>query len=671
MNKVDFNYNGSTFIIQCNNDDKMKIVNKFLTKCEKNKKNIFFLYNGQILNEELVFNRCANNLDKSRNYMNVLVIEQQYVDDDSNKFKKSDYIICPKCNERAYISIKDFKFTIYGCKNGHITENLNINEFTKSQSIDQSKILCNNCNISKFEINNDEFFRCYTCEQNVCNICKNSHEKSHILKSYELYNYYCDLHCDLYINYCDDCKIDLCAFCEKDHKNHKIITYGSLLPDMEKIEKNDLQNTKEIIVELKSSINDMSNHLNNLNKNLDIYFDIYNDIISHFNYSNKEYSVIQNVNEIEKYNNNFIGFITEIIRDNNIESKFNSIINLQNKLYYKEEGKIQENHNTIGNEKEHNDKDDNIYGNEQKYKPLDDKYDNFHLNLIQKLDSFKIKNYVITWLILSDERILLYYQNDQDNGEPQNKLSIYSKTKIGFVCDINNDYDDYIFNLYLMDDGLVIIISKNYTKIVKFKKNEIEEINTIKCNFSRLSNTLFKSYKKLYFYEQGKLVFDKELPYYQYDEGIKRIYPINEDEHILFTEKNRLTYDNNDFLIFYDIKNNKRIKTLKVGNGDHGYNMLLINKNNLIVTGESGKFFLIDTKNRIIKWKNKCSRVGEFIKLSEKIFLVKHEYDLYQFEFDGSGIELKEKTKIENDKIMKYPGNKLIFCYDNNIIIYG
>lgn len=100
MNKIEFSYNNAVFLVQCNNDDKMEdVIEKFLTKSGQNKKNVFFLYNGQIINEELAFNKCANSLDRSRNYMNIIVLEGQSSNDEEVKLVKSNYIICPQCNE--------------------------------------------------------------------------------------------------------------------------------------------------------------------------------------------------------------------------------------------------------------------------------------------------------------------------------------------------------------------------------------------------------------------------------------------------------------------------------------------------------------------------------------------------------------------------------------------
>ena len=68
---------------------------------------------------------------------------------------------------------------------------------------------------------------------------------------------------------------------------------------------------------------------------MDNYFEIYNNIISNFDIRKRNYSFIQNVNNMKKYNDNFIGNITEIIKDNNLKSQFTSIISLQTKIEFK------------------------------------------------------------------------------------------------------------------------------------------------------------------------------------------------------------------------------------------------------------------------------------------------------------------------------------------------
>ena len=44
---------------------------------------------GIYFNEKLEFNQCANRVDKIRNYNNILVIDIQLSNEDSNHLKKS------------------------------------------------------------------------------------------------------------------------------------------------------------------------------------------------------------------------------------------------------------------------------------------------------------------------------------------------------------------------------------------------------------------------------------------------------------------------------------------------------------------------------------------------------------------------------------------------------
>ena len=49
-----------------------------------------------------------------------------------------------------------------------------------------------------------------------------------------------------------------------------------------------------------------------------IYYNIYNDIINNYNCKNINYEILYNINEFNKYNNNIIKDINEIINDKNI-----------------------------------------------------------------------------------------------------------------------------------------------------------------------------------------------------------------------------------------------------------------------------------------------------------------------------------------------------------------
>ena len=126
MVEVIFNYEGINTVIQCNREDKMKdIIKRFLIKIGKNENdnNLLYLYDAKIVNNELTIIQIANELDKKRKKMNIIVKSN---DDNNEEIKKiiSQDIICPECGENILINIKDFKINLYGCKNNHKINNI-------------------------------------------------------------------------------------------------------------------------------------------------------------------------------------------------------------------------------------------------------------------------------------------------------------------------------------------------------------------------------------------------------------------------------------------------------------------------------------------------------------------------------------------------------------------
>ena len=119
------------------------IIDKFVSKADKKENNLYYLYNGNNINFDLTFDKQANEFDKNRKIMNIIV---------SNNDKNKNYeiiskdIICPKCKENALIDINNFKIKLSGCKNNHIKNNILLNEFDNYQKIDLSKTICDICN---------------------------------------------------------------------------------------------------------------------------------------------------------------------------------------------------------------------------------------------------------------------------------------------------------------------------------------------------------------------------------------------------------------------------------------------------------------------------------------------------------------------------------------------
>lgn len=152
MSEVEFRFNDSITIIQCNENDIMKdIINKFIIKTQLDINSLSFIYGGEKINVETTFSENLKFNDKDSKKMVILVylITEKFKEkDDSNLYINSREIICPICGEGACIDIKDYKFSFYGCKNDHQIDNTLLDEYEKSQIIDESKIICQICKLN-------------------------------------------------------------------------------------------------------------------------------------------------------------------------------------------------------------------------------------------------------------------------------------------------------------------------------------------------------------------------------------------------------------------------------------------------------------------------------------------------------------------------------------------
>ena len=132
---VIFEYNGNQTKIPCITNEKLSIIfEKFTTKIQLDiSKNYYYLYGGNIINKELSFEEQANNEDKIRCQMNILVVDEINRNKKDENIKESEEIICPKCKENILIKIEEYKINMYNCKNNHKIENISIKEFDNTQ----------------------------------------------------------------------------------------------------------------------------------------------------------------------------------------------------------------------------------------------------------------------------------------------------------------------------------------------------------------------------------------------------------------------------------------------------------------------------------------------------------------------------------------------------------
>mgnify|MGYP006916135211 CR=1 FL=1 len=182
MIEVGFDCNQQITKVQGNLDDPFKIsINKFLQKSSLEPDNVFFIVNGKPINFEEKIEKQISKMNKENKKCKVLVqlLESTPI---IPKYEKSKDIICPKCYEPCRIKNQNFHISLFGCINNH-TNTYKIKDFFDSQEINISSIKCEKCNLkNKSDYSNNEFYKCLTCNINLCLLCKTVHPLNHNIK---------------------------------------------------------------------------------------------------------------------------------------------------------------------------------------------------------------------------------------------------------------------------------------------------------------------------------------------------------------------------------------------------------------------------------------------------------------------------------------------------------
>ena len=339
MSVINFIFNNCKTTILCKENENLEeIINKFCTKTNVDANSKYFIYGGKTnLNKKLTFSELANTDDKLRNQMDILVNELD-IEEDNPSIIKSKEIICPKCGELSEFKIDEYKISIK-CKKGHKIDNLFFNEFEKTQYLDMSKIICQQCKIkNRAESYNNMFYICNTCKLNLCPLCQSNHDKTHNIINYDSKNYICSLHTDYYNSYCRDCKKDICRLCEKAHLNHDTSVLGNRIISTSDLKKK-VENLKNKIDEFKKEVNKIINSLNKTMEYFDFYYKLVDSIFSNYNEKKINYSVINNLEQIT-YNNNILKDINEIIESDSEIVKCRKILEIYELISKKEKNSI-------------------------------------------------------------------------------------------------------------------------------------------------------------------------------------------------------------------------------------------------------------------------------------------------------------------------------------------
>ena len=211
MPRIKFTFEGNEIYLLSNLSEKIKnIFKKFCTKQSIDINLLSFSYEKEKINGELTLEQFLKN--KEIRKINIIVSKVEKNKINKNIISLNDKrILCPLCAESILIIIKNYKITLYNCKNGHKVTNILLDEYKEIQNLTKSDIICNKC--QKINIIQNKFYRCLSCKMNLCINCYDKHNKSHNIINYEDKFHICENHNKHYISACRDCKLNLCIKC--------------------------------------------------------------------------------------------------------------------------------------------------------------------------------------------------------------------------------------------------------------------------------------------------------------------------------------------------------------------------------------------------------------------------------------------------------------------------
>ena len=332
MIEIEFIYNQLITTIQAKSDEPLKdVINKFLQKSLLEEKNVFFIANGKPISSEKTVLSHMNQMNKENNKLKILVQLTEEENAKEQTFVKSKDIICPECHQPCIIKSNNYKLSLLGCIQNHKT-NLKIKDFLGTQNINISNIICEKCKIKdKSNSPNNEFYKCLTCNKNLCLLCKSVHQSEHNIINYDHINYICEKHYEQYIGYCINCNKNICFSCEDEHTGHKIKSLNELKPNIDDI-KNKISEMKKEIDIFTNGLKQIISQLNELIDNINIYYEINNNILNNYEKKKRNYQMLQNINQINNSNNKIFNNLKNINEMNNIKDKLNNIMDLYNNI---------------------------------------------------------------------------------------------------------------------------------------------------------------------------------------------------------------------------------------------------------------------------------------------------------------------------------------------------
>jgi len=390
--------------------------------------------------------------------------------------RKSESIICPICKESIVLSVRDFKVSLFKCKNGHRMDYIPLSKFKETQNIDISKILCSECKSSKANIYENKMHFCVKCNKNLCPLCKRAHDETHKIVKYENKFFIWEKDYGKFNNYCSTCGKAFCSFCENEHDKHHKMTFGTIMGNIREIIKiqeglkHDVDKLKNIIKVIPSIITSI---FNKVSENLDTYFDINETIINtikkeHMNYEQMTSLNEININEIQK-------FLMSFINSNDVIRIINGIFEIYRRM---------ENENVIDIEKIIKDE------KEKEKKNVNNVNDNQNVNnnMINK-EQVSVQNNNLPQKNMENQNnnnIINTNSNNQNNNNHNeiNENKINSNIITNNINNNNANNNNQIINNQIQNNNIINTNVNNNNQI----NNNNENNNRINNNIINTNN---------------------------------------------------------------------------------------------------------------------------------------------------------------------------------------
>ena len=347
--KATFSYLNKSLLILCKEDELInKMYESFVNKLNDGSEwnHYIYYYDGKKLGHGTKI--CEDKYIAHKKQINIAAQ------------KKLRVVKCPKCKcNDCIVNLKDYLVSYYGCKYNHTVTTV-YDEYINDQKIDSSELRCNAPGCERTQQNYSlGFYKCLTCSELVdhskyfCKEHKELHEKDHETVKYDKKNYYCETHFKPFVKYCFKHKENLCEECATKHKEDKVLSYESMVPNIDKL-KESLKTVESNINKLKIIIDDLKYRLDGTLRIFKRYSYIANDVIGKYELFNKElknYRILKSLRNLQSTNITMNENLIGIIKRKDTISRINAII----EIYEQKEANYKKNDIIIDISKENDD----------------------------------------------------------------------------------------------------------------------------------------------------------------------------------------------------------------------------------------------------------------------------------------------------------------------------